>query len=44
MTDPKKRIKAKAALEHPWFSKFCPVVVLSTVTDVVPIPDTLKAD
>eukprot|EP00347_Sterkiella_histriomuscorum_P008716 403344026 len=27
--DPKKRIKAKDALQHPWFNKYCPVITLN---------------
>ncbi|CDW90587.1 protein kinase domain containing protein [Stylonychia lemnae] len=26
--DPKKRIQAKDALQHPWFNKYCPVITL----------------
>lgn len=28
--EPSKRIKAKEALEHPWFTKYCPVMILAT--------------
>lgn len=41
--DPKKRISAQDALDHPWFDRFCPAITLKhQVKPVEELQNSLK--